>query len=86
MTILNNVVDNTNEYLYPLQVHGRARVRLITKEALLGCVQLGPEELVGATPSANTYVPEEDMDAYRTHFGLAIKKMAKIEMWHRLQL
>lgn len=73
------------------QMHGRARHTVTSTEALLGKVILGPEELFGGPPllgasQTAVMVPGDPMDAHLTHWGLAIRRRARIEMWHRLQV
>ncbi|KAG7170974.1 uncharacterized protein LOC121863823 isoform X1 [Homarus americanus] len=94
-----------------LEIHGRARHSVTSKEALLGKITLGPEELFGgeqATPGGRMTlqspvhsegvggeevggggilsVPGDPLDARLTHWGQALRRMAKVEMWHRLQI
>lgn len=78
-----------------LEMHGRARHGVTFSEALLGKVILGPEELFGGedqgrpmpgAPQSAITVPGDPMDARLTHWGLSIRRKARIEMWHRLQI
>ena len=54
---------------------------------------LGPEELFGGEDSGqlvfgggSVSVPGDPLDSRLTHWGLTIRRMAKVEMWHRLQI
>lgn len=76
-----------------LEVHGRARQTVTFNESLLGKVILGPEELFGGEDNGqpvlgveSVSVPGDPLDARLTHWGLTIRRMAKVEMWHRLQI
>ncbi|XP_066938112.1 uncharacterized protein [Macrobrachium rosenbergii] len=94
-----------------LEIHGRVRHNLTAKEAHLGSVKLGPEDLFGGgnaaakgplsvlTPDAENPsvgegsdhqgmkdVPGDPLDPRLTHWGQALRRQAKVEMWHRLQI
>ncbi|XP_042886491.1 uncharacterized protein LOC122262546 [Penaeus japonicus] len=71
-----------------VKVHGRSRHRLSSKEALLGIVSFGPEELFGGHQAVASHmdVPGDPLDSRLTHWGQALRRMAKVDMWHRLQI
>lgn len=67
---------------------------LKSSEGELGRVVLGPHELFGGEPQPPgpnlqprmLSVPGDPLDACLTHWGLALRRKAKVEMWHRLQI
>ncbi|KAK7068763.1 hypothetical protein SK128_020378 [Halocaridina rubra] len=78
-----------------LEIHGIATHQLSTKEALFGKVKLGPEELFsdenhGIDPENSNEkmksVSNDPLDPKLTHWGQALRRKAKVEMWHRLQI
>ncbi|XP_064104202.1 uncharacterized protein LOC135214020 isoform X2 [Macrobrachium nipponense] len=94
-----------------LEIHGKVRHNLTTKEAHLGSVKLGPELLFGGENAAAKGplsvltsdaevpsfgdgsdhqgmkdVPGDPLDPRLTHWGQALRRQAKVEMWHRLQI
>lgn len=71
-----------------VKVNGRSRHHLTSKEALLGTVSFGPEELFGGQHAVGGQmdVPGDPLDSRLTHWGQALRRMAKVDMWHRLQI
>ncbi|XP_063603948.1 uncharacterized protein LOC134779690 [Penaeus indicus] len=71
-----------------VKVNGRSRHHLTSKEALLGTVSFGPEELFGGqhAVAGQIDVPGDPLDSRLTHWGQALRRMAKVDMWHRLQI
>ncbi|CAL4132697.1 unnamed protein product, partial [Meganyctiphanes norvegica] len=77
-----------------LEMVGKARIRVSTREKDLGFIMMGPHHWFGGEdartqhrPGGDTIaVPGDPLDSRLTHWGQTLTRMAKVEMWHRLQM